>query len=116
MYNQYIEKLLRMPEVKLQTVEIETNQEVYLLVRPVAYVQPCSLCQSIQSVIRKGTNEIRTIRHLSCFEVQVYLRVPAIRMFCKNYECGFVWQYTFVEPKKGVNRTSCLSLAAQRGI
>ncbi|MFD0717608.1 hypothetical protein [Paenibacillus sp. GCM10027626] len=55
---------------------------------------------SRHEVIRKGSNALRIVRHLSVFEKKTYLHVPSIRKYCTRYEAGFVWAYEFVGPKQ----------------
>ncbi|MFD1463689.1 hypothetical protein ACFQ5D_20525 [Paenibacillus farraposensis] len=41
-------------------------------------------------MIRTESNPARTIRHSEAFGKTVYVRVPAIRLFCMQCQCGFV--------------------------
>lgn len=48
-------------------------------------------------MIRKGSNRIRKIRHRSACDKTGYVLAPAIRLFCNECQCGFVWQYWIEE-------------------
>ncbi|WP_209439940.1 hypothetical protein [Paenibacillus sonchi] len=61
---QYINELLGLPELQLQRVLSINEAEVHLEASPVAYKQPCPLCNSEQSVKRDGRNKSRQIRHI----------------------------------------------------
>ena len=74
--------------------------EVYLEANPVAYKQPCPVCQSEQSVIRNGYNKPRKIRHLTLLGKRCYIVVPSLRLFCSHSQIGFGWNYAFVGPKQ----------------
>jgi transposase len=50
-------------------------------------------------VIRRGSAGIRKIKHLSIFQNKVILKVPKIRMSCKDCGSSFTWQYAFVTGK-----------------
>ncbi|MFK4435524.1 ISL3 family transposase [Paenibacillus sp. RC21] len=100
MHNQYTDLLLDLPEVKTEKVLEVGEQTLHVEVSPVAHKQACPQCRSLDFVIRKGSNPARTIRHGEAFGKSIYVRVPAIRLFCKQCQCGFVWQYTFVDSGK----------------
>ncbi|WP_223070554.1 ISL3 family transposase [Paenibacillus caui] len=96
MHNQYTDLLLDLPEVKTRQVLEVDNQTIHVEISPVSSTQACPICQSTNSVIRKGRNATRKIRHLAAFGKTVFVLAPAIRLFCKHCHCGFVWQYAFV--------------------
>ncbi|WP_240422249.1 transposase family protein, partial [Paenibacillus periandrae] len=62
--------------------------------------QGCPICRSDETVSLKGSNGLRTVRHLPAFEKKVILLVPSTRMHCSQCEVGFVWMYEFVGPKR----------------
>ncbi|WP_376776806.1 ISL3 family transposase [Sporosarcina sp. NCCP-2331] len=63
------------------------------------HLQPCPICTS-SCTIRRGTSYTRMVRHLDAFGCHVYLKLPAIRLSCKECMASFVWDYAFVAPKK----------------
>lgn len=97
---QYINELLELPELQLHNMISTNAREVHLEGAPVAYKQPCPLCDSEQHVKRDGRNKPRKIRHLSIFGKISYLHVPSIRLACTHCQIGFVWTYHFVGPKQ----------------
>jgi transposase len=97
---QYINELLDLPELQLHNVLILNTNEVHLEAKPVAYKQPCPVCQSEQGVIRNGQNEPRKIRHLNLLGKRCYVVVPSLRLLCSHCQIGFVWSYEFVAPKQ----------------
>lgn len=100
MQTQYINELLNIPELKIHERLSIHNDEFHIEAVPLDNKQICPCCASDQGVIRKGSNGKRTVRHLSVFEKQTFLHVPAIRLYCTHCEAGFVWQYDFVGPKQ----------------
>ncbi|TVX91550.1 hypothetical protein FPZ45_24890 [Cohnella terricola] len=70
-----------------------STNELHIDATPVAHLQSCPICLSVQHVIRKGTNGTRTVRPLSVFKRKSYLHVPAIRLFCTTCHAGFGWTY-----------------------
>ncbi|WZY35732.1 transposase family protein [Bacillus sp. FSL W8-1122] len=104
MQTQYINELLNLPELKvLQFLSIDT-EEIHIEAQPLKDKQCCPCCESDQSVIRKGSNDMRTVRHLCVFEKKTYLHVPSIRMYCTRCGVGFVWTYEFVGSKQRYSR------------
>lgn len=99
MHLQYIEEMLDLPEVQVIEVDSSDREIIFVKVEPKDRIQPCSICGSLR-VTRQGRNKTRQVRHLSAFGKLVFLCVPAIRLYCKNCSCYFVWQYSFVGPKK----------------
>lgn len=96
MHNQYTDLLLDLPEVKaIQVLEID-ERTIHIEVSPCSNTQACPICRSKESVIRRGKNRMRKIRHRDAFDKTIYVLTPAIRMFCNDCQCGFVWQYAFV--------------------
>lgn len=100
MQTQYINEMLNIPEVTIRQIISMNDDEVHIEVTPVAQKQCCPICRTDEFVTRKGSNHLRTVRHLPVFEKKTYLLAPAIRMKCKQCEAGFVWAYRFVGPKK----------------
>lgn len=100
MHNQYTDFLVNIPEVEVQHMMEIDEQTIQIEVRPRAHIQACSICGSAHSVIRKGSNRTRKIRHLNAFCKTVYILAPAIRLYCKDCHAGFVWRYAFVDSGK----------------
>jgi len=98
MHNQYIDRFVNIPEVNVQQVMEFDKKTIHIQICPRAYKQACPICRSDRSVIRRGSNPTRKVRHTDAFGKIVYLLAPAIRLFCKNCQAGFVWQYTFIRP------------------
>ncbi len=104
MQTQYINEWLDIPELKIHQLLSIHDDEVHIEALPLDDKQICPCCDSDQAVIRKGSNGMRTVRHLSVFEKKTYLHVPIIHKFCSNCEAGFVWAYDFVGPKQRYSR------------
>ncbi len=100
MHTQYINELLDIPELKIHQILSINHDEFHIEALPLSDKQCCPICKSDQNVIRKGSNNMRTVRHLPVFEKKTYLHVPSIRMCCIACEVGFVWVYEFVGPKQ----------------
>ncbi|WP_270172683.1 transposase [Paenibacillus sp. SYP-B4298] len=71
---------------------------------PVAYKQPCPICDSEQHVKCDGRNQPRQIRHLSILGRKSYVHVPSQRLTCTRFGIRFVWMYDFVGPKQRYSR------------
>lgn len=100
MHLQYTELLLGLPEVNVKKITPIHPDTLQIELVPEGNKQACPLCQSKQNVIRKGANKTRRVRHLSSFGKRVYLCLPAIRLYCKDCDCNFSWNYPFVGEKK----------------
>jgi transposase len=100
MQTKYINEMLDIPELQIQQIMRMNADEIHIEASPVAPKQCCPICRSAEYVTRKGSNDTRTVRHLSVFEKIVYLLVPTIRMQCSQCNVGFVWVYDFVGPKR----------------
>jgi len=100
MQTQYINELLHIPEIHVSQIRFVDRNELHIDAVPVAHCQSCPICQSVEHVIRKGTNGVRTVRHLAVFERKSYLHVPAIRLYCRSCHVGFGWVYGFVGHKQ----------------
>lgn len=100
MQTKYINEMLDIPELQIQQIMRMNADEIHIKASPVAPKQRCPICRSAEYVTRKGSNDTRTVRHLSVFEKIVYLWVPSIRMQCSQCNVGFVWVYDFVGPKR----------------
>lgn len=72
---QYINEMLRLPELQLHSIVSKDLKEIHLEALPVTYKQPCPLCDSEKDVKRDGRNKPRKIRHLSVFGRKCYLYV-----------------------------------------
>jgi len=100
MQNQYISEWLDIPALQVLNVRTLHPDEIHIDATPLEERQSCPICLRDQHVIRKGSNGMRTIRHLSAFEKRIYLRVPSLRMYCRCCDIGFSWTYSFVGPKQ----------------
>lgn len=100
MQTQYINEMLHLPELRIRQILFIDTDEVHIEALPLGDKQSCPCCGSDQEVIRKGSNNMRIVRHLPVFEKKTYLHVPSIRMYCTRCEAGFVWVYEFVGPKQ----------------
>lgn len=115
MHLQYTELLLGLPEVNVKKIISIDENTLQIEVVPQGQRQNCPLCQSDQSVIRKGTNKARKVQHLPSFGKRVYLYLPAIRLYCKSCNCHFSWNYSFVGEKKRYTyafKENCSRMAA----
>ncbi|MCU6713270.1 ISL3 family transposase, partial [Paenibacillus sp. J5C_2022] len=101
---QYINELLDIPELKFHQILSIDHDEVHIEAVPIEGKQSCPCCGSDQDVIRKGSNGMRTVRHLCVFEKKTYLHVPTIRLYCNHCDAGFVWLYDFVGSKQRYSR------------
>ncbi|SCW66082.1 Transposase [Paenibacillus tianmuensis] len=104
MQTQYINEMLNLPELKINQVLSINADELHIEAEPLCDKQCCPCCGSDQAVIRKGSNNIRIVRHLSVFEKKTYLHVPSTRLLCTRCKAGFVWMYEFVGPKQRYSR------------
>ena len=84
--------------MEISTTE-KVEDQIFIEVIPTDYLQPCPICTSSRT-IRRGSSYTRTVRHLEAFGCQVFLKLPAIRLSCKDCVANFVWDYSFVAPKK----------------
>lgn len=94
MHSHFTSLLLDLKELSISNIE-KVQDDFLIHVQPVDYLQACPQCQGT-AVIRKGCAYQRKVRHLSAFGRRVFLLLPAIRLFCKQCEASFVWQYTCV--------------------
>ncbi len=101
---QYINEMLGLPELHLHKIVSIDAQEVHLEASPVAYKQPCPICDSEQHVKCDGRNQPRQIRHLSILGRKSYVHVPSQRLTCTRFGIRFVWMYDFVGPKQRYSR------------
>lgn len=89
MQTQYINEILNIPELQVNQILFVDREELHIEAVPVAYRQCCPICRSAAHVNRKGTNGMRTVRHLPAFEKKSYLHVPANRLYCTFCHAGF---------------------------
>ena len=89
MHNQYTDLFVNLPEVNVQQIVEIDKQTIHIQIVPKSCKQACPICRSDRSVIRKGSNQTRKIRHTDAFGKIVYILAPAIRLFCKNCQAGF---------------------------
>ena len=74
------------------------EDRVCIEVEPIDYTQPCPCCKSA-NIKRRGSSGIRRVKHLPIFQNEVILKVPKIRMSCKDCDASFSWEYTFITGK-----------------
>lgn len=98
MHSHSIKDLLNLPQLNIVKTE-RMDTEIFIDVEPSDYLQPCPICTSSHT-IRRGTAYTRKVRHLDAFGCHVYLKLPAIRLSCKECTASFVWDYSFVAQKK----------------
>lgn len=104
MQTQYINELLDLPELQIHQILFIESDELHIEAQPLEGKQGCPCCGSDQEVIRKGSNDMRVVRHLPVFGKKTYLHIPSIRMYCTRCEVGFVWVYDFVGAKQRYSR------------
>ncbi|WP_228548390.1 ISL3 family transposase [Sporosarcina obsidiansis] len=98
MHSHSIKNLWDLPQLNIVTTE-KVEQQIFIEVLPIEHKQPCPICNSCQK-IRRGIGYTRKVRHLDAFGCQVYLKLPAIRLSCKDSTTSIVCDYSFVAPKK----------------
>lgn len=98
MHSNHIKNLWDLPQLNIVKVE-KVEQQIFIEALPIEQKQPCPICRSRQT-IRRGLGYTRKVRHLDAFSCQVYMKLPAIRLSCKDCHASFVWDYPFVASKK----------------
>lgn len=98
MHLQDINKLLNLQDINIVNISEIIDSTVFITLEPTEYIQACPYC-SCDDVIRRGKSGYRHVRHLPIFEDKTILRLPKIRMCCKNCNASFTWQYSFVTGK-----------------
>lgn len=73
MQTQYINEMLNLPELRIHQILSIESDELHIEALPLSDRQCCPCCGSDQEVFRKGSNDMRTVRHLSVFEKKTYL-------------------------------------------
>ncbi len=95
-----INNLIQLQDVTVTTSHISDDNVLFLTLKPSHTLQACPCCQSIKSVIRKGIRKkLRQVRHLRCFNYETILLLPMHRLFCKQCDYSFTYQYSFVSGK-----------------
>ena len=98
MHLQNINNLLNLQDVVITKSPEKIGETWIFELKPSLHIQSCPCCHS-HHVIRKGSNGYRYIRHLPLFDCKTQLKVPKIRMQCKECHANFSWNYWFVQEK-----------------
>jgi len=72
MHNQYTDLLINLPEENVQQIVEVDEQTIHIQIVPTSHKQDYPICRSDRSVIRKGSNKIRKIRHTDAFGKIIY--------------------------------------------
>lgn len=111
MHSHFTSLLLDLKELSISNVE-NIQHDFFIHVYPTEYLQICPQCQG-ENIIRKGIAYQRKVRHLSAFGRRVFLLLPAIRLFCKQCDITFVWQYSCVARGKRYTKSFEASIPSQ---
>ncbi|MCY9669235.1 ISL3 family transposase, partial [Paenibacillus alginolyticus] len=65
---QYISEMLNIPELQIHQILPMNADEIQIEAVPMASKQCCPICLSDEAVTLKGSNGLRTVRHLPAFE------------------------------------------------
>ena len=95
---QDITNILNLQGITVTKFIYGVDDTIYITAEPIEYTQTCPCCKS-SNAIRRGSAGIRKIQHLPIFQNKVILKVPKIRISCKDCGASFSWQYTFVSGK-----------------
>lgn len=68
---QYINEMLNIPELQINQILSISADEIQIEAVPVGSKQGCPICRSDETVSLKGSNGLRTVRHLPAFEKKV---------------------------------------------
>ena len=98
MHLQDITNILNLQGIIVTKFIYGVEDTIYITAEPIEYTQTCPCCKS-SKVIRRGSSGVRKIKHLPILKYEVILKVPKIRMSCKDCGASFTWQYTFVTGK-----------------
>ena len=98
MHSHSIKDLLDLPELFVLS-SVKIDGQIWIEAHPVVSRQACPICASSKT-IRRGMGSMRNVRHLDAFGCTVYLKLPAIRLYCPACCAHFVWSYDCVGPKK----------------
>ena len=100
MHLHHINDLIQLQDVTVSNYHISEDNVLVLSLCPTKSKQPCPCCHTQAFVICKGSRQkLRQVRHLRCFNRETILLIPMKRLFCKQCEVSFTYQYAFLTGK-----------------
>ena len=100
MHLHHINDLIQLQDVTVSNYYISEDHVLFLSMCPTKSKQPCPCCRTQAFVICKGSRQkLRQVRHLRCFNRETILLIPMKRLFCKQCEVSFTYQYAFLTGK-----------------
>ena len=100
MHLHHINDLIQLQDVTVSNYYISEDHVLFLSLCPTKSKQPCPCCHTQAFVICKGSRQkLRQVRHLRCFNRETILWIPMKRLFCKQCEVSFTYQYAFLAGK-----------------
>ena len=100
MHLHHINDLIQLQDVTVSNYYISEDHVLVLSLCPTKSKQPCPCCRTQAFVICKGSRQKpRQVRHLRCFNRETILLIPMKRLFCKQCEVSFTYQYAFLTGK-----------------
>ena len=100
MHLHHINDLIQLQDVTVSNYHISEDHVLVLSMCPTKSKQPCPCCHTQAFVICKGSRQkLRQVRHLRCFNRETILLIPMKRLFCKQCEVSFTYQYAFLTGK-----------------
>lgn len=100
MHLHHINDLIQLQDVTVSNYYISEDHVLFLSLCPTKSKQPCPCCRTQAFVICKGSRQKpRQVRHLRCFNRETILLIPMKRLFCKQCEVSFTYQYAFLTGK-----------------
>ena len=100
MHLHHINDLIQLQDVTVSNYHISEDNVLVLSLCPTKSKQPCPCCHTQAFVICKGSRQKpRQVRHLRCFNRETILLIPMKRLFCKQCEVSFTYQYAFLTGK-----------------
>ena len=100
MHLHHINDLIQLQDVTVSNYYISEDHVLFLSLCPTKSKQPCPCCRTQAFVICKGSRQkLRQVRHLRCFNRETILLIPMKRLFCKQCEVSFTYQYAFLAGK-----------------
>lgn len=100
MHLHHINDLIQLQDVTVSNYYISEDHVLFLSLCPTKSKQPCPCCRTQAFVICKGSRQKpRQVRHLRCFNRETILLIPMKRLFRKQCEVSFTYQYAFLTGK-----------------
>ena len=100
MHLHHINDLIQLQDVTVSNSYISEDHVLFLSLCPTKSKQPCPCCRTQAFVICKGSRQKpRQVRHLRCFNRETILLIPMKRLFRKQCEVSFTYQYAFLTGK-----------------